>query len=300
MSRAAVIIVSYNVRDYLRECLQSVFGSAEGLTVEVWVVDNASRDGSAAMVESEFPPVRLITNPANLGFAQAANQALRQATGDYVLLVNPDARLLDNSLATLVNFLEQKNQVGVVGGAVFNPDGSLDPACHRGWPTPLAMASKALGLDRLFPRNRTLAQCNMLWLPPKQEAEVISVSGSFMVIRRKALEAIGALDERFFLYYEDSDFCDRAREAGWKVVFYPGAKVVHHKGASSKNNPGLARLLFYRSYLSYYDKHLAPQSSGFTRGLVHFLVYLYSGFDSRLKAPAEEFAQLIQDDRGGA
>ncbi|MGH9862838.1 MAG: glycosyltransferase family 2 protein [Candidatus Acidiferrales bacterium] len=298
MSHLSVIIVSYNVREYLRECLQSVFGRTDGLTVEVWVVDNASRDGSTAMVQTEFPQVRLITNRANLGFARAANQVLREAKGDYVLLLNPDARLLDNSLAALVNFLEQKSEVGVVGGAVFNPDCSLDPACHRGLPTPLAMAAKALGLDRLMPSNRTLAQCNMLWLPPDQEAEVISVSGGFLMTRRKVLESIGLLDERFFLYYEDSDFCDRAREAGWKVIFYPEAKVVHHKGASSRNNPRLARLVFCRSYLAYYDKHLAR--GRLKRWLVHFLVCLYSGFDPRLKATPGEITQLFQDSGGAA
>jgi GT2 family glycosyltransferase len=283
MATISVVIVSYKVRNLLRKCLRSVFASETNFLLEVWVVDNDSGDGSAELVQTEFPQVRLIANTENKGFAVAANQALRQARGEFLLLLNPDAELMEHSLAELVDCLERNPDVGVVGGAIVNPDGAIDPASHRGLPLPSAMVAKALGLDRLFPNNRLLAQYNLRWLPLDQEAEVVAVSGSFMVIRQAVVEAIGLLDERFFLYFEDGDYCVRARDAGWKVWYDPRASVRHEKHASSRHSPAQARLALYRSYLAYCDKHWPNWR--LKRVFVRLLVYVHSGFDRRVFLP---------------
>lgn len=293
----SVVIVTYKVRDYLRDCLRSVFANLSGLSLEVWVVDNNSRDSTPAMVEKEFPAVRLIVNPTNTGFARAANQALAQARGRFLLLLNPDAALVGDSLSLMVSCLQQHPEVGVVGGAVHFPDGRLDPACHRGLPTPFAMLAKALGLARLFPRNRRLAAYNMLWLDPNQEAQVEAVSGSCLMVRRDMLEKIGLLDERFFLYIEDVDLCVRASAAGWQVLYFPKASITHRKGASSCQVQDLARLALHHSYLAYYHKHWGRSRPALFRWFTHAMVYVHSGFDRRLLASPADALRFFQETR---
>jgi len=283
MASVTIVIVSYKVRDLLRQCLESVFAGDDGLELEAWVVDNDSGDGSAEMVRNQFPQVRLIVNADNVGFAAAVNQVLRQASGEFVLLLNPDAELTPGSLAELVGCLERRPEIGIAGGAIVNHDGSVDPASRRGLPRPFAMVAKALGLDTLFPNIHFLACYNLRWLPLEQEAKVVAVSGSFMMIRRAVVQAIGLLDERFFLYFEDGDYCVRAAEAGWKVWYNPRARVLHEKRASSRHNPDGARLALYRSYLAYCDKHWP--GSQLRRMLIRFLVLIHSRFDWRVLSP---------------
>jgi len=292
----SIVIVSFNVVELLRECLQSVVDARLDADLDLWVVDNASQDGSVQMVKKDFPFVKLVVNTANVGFAAAANQALAQAKGDFLLLLNPDARLAPDSVPRMIDLLEQRPDVGIVGGAIVNRDGSIDPASRRGLPRPAAMAAKALGLDRLFPNIHFLACYNLRWLPLKQEAEVVAVSGGFMMIRRAVVEAIGLLDERFFLYFEDGDYCVRAAEAGWKVWYNPRARVLHEKHASSRHSPEGARLALYRSYLAYCDKHWPGRP--LQRALVRFLVLVHSGFNRCVFHSRSSGATLSDENKG--
>ncbi len=289
----SVIIVSYNICAFLRRCLRALFGSVSSpIELEVWVVDNASSDGSVEMVRREFPAVRLICNSTNFGFARASNQALAQAGGDFLLLLNPDAEVAENSIARMAHFLQESPGVGIVGGAVTFPGGALDPASHRGRLTPFSLLCKAVRLDRLFPRSRTLAQYNMRWIGPDEVASVCSVSGSFLMIRRETMARIELLDERFFLYYEDYDWCQRARADGWKVYFLPQARTVHEKGVSARRHPDLARLAFHQALLTYFLKHLAANAF-LARWLARAMVFTHSGLDRRIFLTSDDVQRLF-------
>jgi GT2 family glycosyltransferase len=298
VATVSVVIVSYNVREHLRESLQSVYAGKEHQSVEVWVVDNASHDGSSDMVRREFPEVRLIENLQNFGLARAANQAIEQSSGEFIVLLNPDARLVGNGLNAMVAFLKEHPDVGIVGGAVLNPDGTRDLASHRGRMTPFAMVAKAIGLDRLCLRSLVLAQYNMRCLLADEDADVVAVSGSFLTIRRQVIRQIGLMDERFFMYWEDYDWCLRAGAAGWGVCYCPRAQVMHEKGASSRQDPSKARLFFYQSYLVLYEKQWAKADFLLKRWLVSFLVFAHSGFDTRLflTSPPPDHAQTSARD----
>jgi GT2 family glycosyltransferase len=218
-----IVVVSYNVRELLRACLGAAARSAAPYAAELIVVDNASRDGSADMVAHAFPHVVLLRNAVNRGFAAACNQGLARGQGRYGLLLNPDAEPLDDALAALVRFADAHPEVGVVGPQLRNADGSLQPS---GWPVPrlsALLARAVLGQRAVVP-------------PPQRDfdavADVGEVSGACLLVRGEVLARVGRLDERFFLGYEDVDLCMRAARAGWRVVYYPCARVRHHHGAS--------------------------------------------------------------------
>lgn len=258
-----MVIVSYNVREYLGDCVASVLQSA-GLSFEVWVVDNASSDGSADMVAERFPQVRLIRSPHNGGYAYANNLALRElglggATPAcrYVLLLNPDTRVNPDDLARTVAFADQHPEVGMVGVKLVRQDGSLDLACRRSFPTPAVSLSRMLGLSRLFPRSRIFGRYNLTYLDPDQTAEVDAVVGAFMLVRQQAVAQAGLLDEAYFMYGEDLDWALQVKQRGWKVVYYPAVTVLHYKRASSSKSLPRTTRAFYESMLIFYRKHYA-------------------------------------------
>ena len=270
----AVIIVSYNTRALLRDCLRSVYASQGDFAFEVCVVDNASTDGSAAMVRAEFPRARLIESDRNGGYAYANNLALRmygfRDPGEadaasppsaaelprYVLLLNPDTVLPSDALARMLAFMEAHPRAGVVGPKLVRPDGSLDLACRRSFPTPEVSLWRMLGLSRLFPRSRRFGRYNLTYLDPDERAEVDAVVGAFMWVRREAIQQVGLLDEAFWMYGEDLDWAKRIKDAGWQVWYNPEVTVLHVKGAASRRNPR-ARVEFYRAMAPFYRKHYA-------------------------------------------
>ncbi|MBI4504349.1 MAG: glycosyltransferase family 2 protein, partial [Chloroflexi bacterium] len=217
----SVVVVTYNVRDLLEACLASFCASAGPLTVEVCVVDNASIDGSADLVRARFPQAALIGCATNRGYAYANNLALRQARGRHVLLLNPDTVLPPKALRTLVGILDGDPTLGAVGPKLVRPDGSLDLACRRSFPTPEIALYRMLGLSHRFPRSRRFARYNLTYLDPDQPAEVDAVVGACMAIRGAALRQVGLLDERFFMYGEDLDLAYRLKQAGWRVRYDP-------------------------------------------------------------------------------
>ncbi|HLB11432.1 MAG TPA: glycosyltransferase family 2 protein [Dehalococcoidia bacterium] len=273
MATLSVVIVSYNVADLLRGCLRSVYAS-RGVEHEVWVVDNCSSDGSAALVAREFPQAQLLVSDCNGGYAYANNLALRRARGDYLLLLNPDTVVQPDALAEMVAFMESRPDVGMVGPKLVRDDGSLDLACRRSFPSPAVSFYRMAGLSRRFPRSRRFGRYNLTYLDPDQEAEVDSVVGAFMMVRRQAVEQVGLLDESFFLYGEDLDWAMRVKKAGWKVVYNPRVVVLHRKASSSTGDIRRATAEFYRSMLIFYKKHYAAQNLAPLNWLILGAIYL--------------------------
>lgn len=251
----SVIIVSYNVRDFLEQCLHSIHRACQHLDAEVLVVDNASRDGSSQMVKSQFPWVQLRENRINLGFAKANNQALRMAKGRYLLLINPDTLAREDTVKRMLEFLQTHPEVGAAGCKILNPDGTLQLSCRRSFPTPWVALSKILGLGRLFPRSRFFGKYNLTYLDPEKISEVDALSGSFMFLRREALQQVGFFDEQYFMYGEDLDLCYRIKSAGWKIYYLPTTQIIHYKGRSTEVSASTV-LDFYRAMYIFVGKHL--------------------------------------------
>jgi len=253
----SVVIVNYNTRDLLRACLRSVQESEGIPDLELFVVDNASTDGSAEMVASEFPWVQLIVSSVNGGYAYANNLALKRCTGDYLLLLNPDTVLPPLALRRMLDFMDAHPEAGAAGPKLIRQNGSLDLACRRSFPSPEVSLYRMLGLSRLFPRSRRFGRYNLTYLDPDVPAEVDSVVGAFMMVRAEAARQVGLLDESFFMYGEDLDWAFRIKAAGWKVLYNPEVVVLHYKGASSRRNSRKAIVEFYRAMDVFYRKHYA-------------------------------------------
>ncbi|NOZ61113.1 MAG: glycosyltransferase [Calditrichaeota bacterium] len=251
----SIIIVNYNVKEFLQQAVTSIRQAGRSLDCEVIVVDNASADGSVELVREKFPDVKLIANAENRGFAVANNQAMKIARGDFILLLNPDTIVQENTFSVIVDYFRQHPDCGMVGCKILNPDGSLQLACRRSFPTPWVALTKIVGLSRLFPRSKLFGKYNLTYLDPNENYEVEAISGSFMFFRREVMEQIGYLDESFFMYGEDLDWCFRVREAGWKIYYLPDTQIIHFKGESSKKSDTDLILQFYRAMKLFVEKH---------------------------------------------
>ncbi|MFC1651014.1 glycosyltransferase, partial [Candidatus Latescibacterota bacterium] len=252
----SVVIVNYNVSSFLDQALTTLKDSAQGIDHEVYVVDNASSDDSVPMIKEKHPWVKLIENEENVGFARANNQALRKVSGRYVLLLNPDTILRNDTLKTMLAFHDEHPEAGITGCKVLNPDGTLQLACRRGFPSPGVAFFKMVGLSNIFPKSKTFGAYNLTYLDPNTLTEVDAVSGSFMMIRKDALEKAGLMDEDFFMYGEDLDICYRVKKAGWKVFYVPSTEIIHFKGESTKTVPSMTNVNnFYKAMLIFVNKH---------------------------------------------
>jgi hypothetical protein len=271
----SVVLVSYNTRDLLEQALRTALEAAAGLEVEVFVVDNASRDHSAKMVAEKFPQVKLIRSPRNLGFAGGNNLALRQVQGRHVLLLNTDTVVRRDTLRCLVGFLDAHPEAGAAGCKILNPDGTLQLACRRGFPTPMAAFCKVSGLSRLFPKSRRLAGYNLTYLDPEQTSEVDALSGSCMMVRKAAIDQVGLLDEDYFMYGEDLDWCYRLRQAGWRIYYVPHTAIVHFKGESGRAEQMRVRYRFYEAMSIFARKHMQQRYRFFPLWLLHVGIALY-------------------------
>ena len=255
----SVCIVTYHAKDLLRDCLRSLCENT-ALGFEVIVVDNGSADGVGQMLQQEYPGTKFLANDSNLGYTVPMNQALRQAKGRCLLQLNPDTLILPQALDRLVEFLDTHPEAGICGPKVLNRDRSLQKPCRRGESTPWAVLTYFLGLSALFPKSKLFGQYLMNYMDEDQTHLVSGVSGSCMLIRRAVIDQIGYLDERFFAYQEDADFCYRARQSGWKVYYAPVAQIVHFGGfGGSRIQPYRSIYEWHKSYFLYYRKHLARQ-----------------------------------------
>jgi len=257
-SRLTVIIVNHNGAATLPDCLQALL-PALSTDDEVIVVDNASSDGSTLGLEDGQAGVRVIRNLANLGFAAAVNQGLGAARGRLLLLLNPDCVIANDALTVAVDYLDANPDVGVLGGRVLRPDGRLDPPARRSFKTPATYFYKMLGLAALFPRSRRFGRYYLGFLDEAEITDVDAVVGAFLMIRAATVAAIGPLDERFFMYCEDEDWCWRVKQSGARVVYHPGVVVKHEKGASTRRRPFLMAWHFHRSLLLFHRKNIAPR-----------------------------------------
>ena len=276
--RLSVVFLNYNTRDLIRQALNSVLAAAEGLEVEIFVVDNASADGSVDMVAEEFPQVKLICNSANVGFAAGNNVALRQVVGEYALLINTDTIVRRDALRTMVEFLDEHPEAGACGCKILDPDGTLQLDSRRGFPTPLAAFCKMSGLSRFFPKHPLIAHYHMTYLDPEQTAEVEVLSGSCMMVRKAAMDQVGLLDESYFMYGEDIDWCYRFHQAGWKIYYVPTTEIIHFRGESGRRTP--LKILYRKSQAMsiFVNKHMARRYRFFPLWLLQVGIALHGTF----------------------
>lgn len=230
----SIIILSYNTKELLRNCLESIKKSkTNGLIIETIVVDNASSDGSPDMVQKEFPWVRLIKSKKNLGFAGGNNLGLKKASGRYILFLNSDTIVSSEAFKKMILFMESDKKIGACTPKTMLFSGGMDPDCHRGFPTLWASICYFSGLERLFPKSKIFGQYHQFYLDLTKAHEIDAGFGTFMMVRKEVLKKVGDWDESYFFYGEDLDLFYRIKKAGWKVMFYPESLATHHKGASS-------------------------------------------------------------------
>ena len=270
-----IIIVNWNVSALLERCLDSVFASQGALRFQVMVVDNASTDDSVERLRARRQPIRLLVNQNNLGYSAANNLALREfgwlsgceSRPRYALLLNPDTELPPTALADMVRYLDERPELGAAGPKLILPDGRLDLACRRSFPSPAVSFWHFTRLARFFPDNPRFGRYNMTHIDPDVDIAVDSVVGAFMMVRAEAVAAAGPLDERFFMYGEDLDWAFRIQQAGWQIRYNPAVTVRHVKRASSRQS-AKARREFYRAMWLFYDKHYRRE----TPKWLHYLV----------------------------
>ncbi len=263
----SVVIVSYNVREHLLHALRALYASS-GVIVEAIVVDNASSDGSAEAVEITFPQTAVVRNTTNLGFGNGSNCGLMRSRSEFVLLLNPDVLVEPDCLRTLVGFLRAHPKTGAVGPRLIRPDGRLDLAARRGFPTPRAAFYRMTLLSRLFPRSPRFNRYNMGFVPEGDVHEIDAGTAACLMFRRSAIDEVGPFDPDYFMYGEDLDLCFRLKQAGWKIFYVPAAVATHIKGASSRQATSAMLREFHRAMWTFHRKHYASGLPGPANGLV--------------------------------
>ncbi len=270
----SIIIVNYNVKHFLEQCLMAIEKARHDLQVEIFVVDNASVDGSQGLLKKKFPYVKLIENHKNLGFSKANNQALRLANAAYVLMLNPDTLIQEDTLITLKKFLDEHPDAGAAGCKLINPDGTFQIASRRSIPTPWIAFTRIVGLSRIFPKSPVFGKYNLTYLDPDSQHEVDVLSGSLMMVRKDIVSRIGYFDEDYFMYGEDIDLCYRIKKAGMKVFYVPATKAIHYKGESTKKGEFPFISNFYTAMLLFINKHFKDHYSIVLKALLISGIYL--------------------------
>jgi len=265
-TKLSVVVVNYNVKYILEQCLLSVRAATVGMEAEVFVVDNNSTDGSVEYLTPRFPEVTFIANKDNPGFAKANNQAIRLAKGEYILVLNPDTVVGEESLRTLCFFMDEHPAAGGVGVKMINGNGAFLPESKRSFPTPWISFCKLFGLSKLFPNSHTFARYNLPYLSADKQYKVEVLAGAFMLLRHEALNKVGLLDEAFFMYGEDIDLSYRIIQGGYQNYYVP-ERMLHYKGESTKHNDIKYIRAFYDAMLIFYKKYY-PRSGWFMGGLI--------------------------------
>ena len=271
--KLSVIIVNYNVKYFLEQCLKSVFISGKDLKMEVFVVDNNSVDGSVEMVREKFPQVKLIANKENTGFSHANNQAIKKASGEYVLLLNPDTVVEDNTFPRVIEFMDKTSDAGGLGVKMIDGQGVFLPESKRGIPTPSVAFYKIFGLSALFPKSRIFGKYHLGYLDNDKIHSVDVLSGAFMLMRKSVLEKTGYLDETFFMYGEDIDLSWRIIKAGYKNYYFPQTRIIHYKGESTKKSSINYVFVFYNAMIIFAKKHFSKQNARVFSFLIHLAIY---------------------------
>lgn len=253
----SIIIVNYNVKEFLKNLLASIKKASKNLSTEIIVVDNASDDGSVEMIKDKFPEIILIENKINIGFGKANNQGLAIAKGNFILLINPDTLVAEDTFVKMIEFFNSHPEVGMAGCKILNPDGTLQLACRRSFPGPWTAFTKVTGLSSLFPKSKLFARYNLTYLDENQTYEVDAISGSFMMMRKEVFEKVGGFDEQFFMYGEDLDLCYRIQKAGYKIFYVHSTQIIHYKGESTKRSSLDETRIFYQAMHLFVKKHLS-------------------------------------------
>ncbi|MCB0770208.1 MAG: glycosyltransferase [Flavobacteriales bacterium] len=272
--KLSVIIVNYNVRAYLEQCLRTVQEAMKGIEGDVFVVDNQSTDGSVEMVREKFPAVKLIANTVNVGFSRANNQAIRASEAEYVVLLNPDTVVGEDVFNKVISFLDSHPKAGGLGVKMIDGKGNFLPESKRGLPTPAVAFYKIIGLTRLFPHSKTFGRYHLGHLPEEQTAPIEILSGACMFLRKKTLDEVGLLDESFFMYGEDIDLSYRITMGGYENWYLPAAKIIHYKGESTKKSSVNYVFVFYNAMAIFAQKHFTQRRTNFFGVLINGSIYL--------------------------
>ncbi|MEZ4918633.1 MAG: glycosyltransferase [Saprospiraceae bacterium] len=275
--RLSVIIVNYNVRHFLEQALLSVRKALEGIESEVWVVDNNSVDDSVHMVQDKFPDVHLITNKHNPGFSVANNQAIERSKGEYVLLLNPDTLVEEDTFHRCLEFMDAHPDAGALGVKLIDGSGKYLPESKRGFPSPWVAFCKTSGLSSLFPRSKTFNGYYLGHLDENETHEVDVLVGCFMFIRKETLDKSGLLDEAFFMYGEDIDLSYRIKLAGYKNYYFPETQIIHYKGESTKKGSLNYVRTFYQAMIIFMRKHFSGRSAGLFVAMMQLAIWLRAG-----------------------
>lgn len=297
--KLSVVIVNYNVQYFLKLCLDSVRKASKDLSVEVFVVDNNSVDGSVNMVKEQFPEVILIENKKNTGFSYANNQAIRISTGEYVLLLNPDTVVEEDTFTKVIRFMDEHPDAGGLGVMMLDGKGNFLPESKRGLPTPAVAFYKIFGLAKIFPKSKRFGRYHLGYLDKNKTHEIEILSGAFMLMRKTALDKVGLLDETFFMYGEDIDLSYRILLGGYKNYYFPETRIIHYKGESTKKSSVNYVFVFYKAMVIFAKKHFSQKYAQLFSLLIHFAIYLRAGaaiagrFLKSIALPAFDFGIMM-------
>ncbi|MCH8838836.1 MAG: glycosyltransferase [Candidatus Marinimicrobia bacterium] len=293
----SIVIVSYNVREFVKQCLQSLRQTSFDGECEIILVDNNSHDGTMEMVPELFPEVRVISNNQNRGFAPALNQGLAAATGDYILSLNPDTIVEENTPQVLTDYLASHPQVGCVGPKILNSDGTFQKAAKRSFPRPWVAFTHFVGLAKLFPHSRLFARYDLSYLDPDETHEVEAISGACLCLTRTVLETVGPMDEDFFMWGDDLDYCYRVHLAGYKVVYLPETEIIHYKGVTHVAAPLYYQRLHFEAMATFARKHRGLSGGLLTRATLRLAIHILAAF-TYVRSYLATFSSLIIDALG--
>ena len=297
--KLSVLIVNYNVKYFLEQCLHSVMKASLNMSTEVIVLDNNSVDGSVEMVRQKFPKVHIISNIENVGFSKANNQAIKIAQGEYILLLNPDTVVEEDTFSKIVDFMDAHSDAGGLGVKMIDGSGRFLPESKRGLPTPTVAFYKIFGLSALFPKSKTFGKYHLGYLDKDEVHEVEVLAGAFMVLRKSVLHKIGLLDEDFFMYGEDIDISYRIIKAGYKNYYFPETRIIHYKGESTKKSSVNYVFVFYNAMIIFARKHFSRKNAELFTFIIRIAIYLRAGaaiairFASRIFLPLLDVALLL-------
>lgn len=297
--KISIVIVNYNVEYFLEQCLNSVKKALENVSGEVFVVDNNSIDNSVEMVKAKFPEYQLIANKDNRGFSKANNQAIELALGKYILLLNPDTVVEEDTFEKVIQFMDEHADAGGLGVRMLDGKGKFLPESKRGLPTPMVAFYKIFGLSRLFPKSKRFGQYHLGYLSEFETNEIEILSGAFMLMRHDTLKEIGLLDETFFMYGEDIDLSYRIIKGGYKNYYFPETRIIHYKGESTKKSSVNYVFVFYRAMIIFAEKHFSQRNAKLFSSLINFAIYLRAGmavvsrFIQQILLPLADFILIL-------
>ena len=297
--KLSIVIVNYNVKHFIEQCLHSVYSALKGIEAEVFVVDNNSVDGSVALIKEKFPQVILIENKVNTGFSKANNQAIRISKGQYVLLLNPDTVVQEDTFTKTIAFMDTHPDAGGLGVKMVDGKGNFLPESKRGLPTPEVAFYKIFGLSKFFPKSKRFGRYHLTYLDKNKTHSIDVLSGAFMLLRAETLAKCGLLDEEYFMYGEDIDLSYRIILSGYKNYYFPETCIIHYKGESTKKSSVNYVLVFYRAMAIFARKHFSQNRAKLFSILINFAIYLRAGASigwrmvKQIALPALDFALIF-------